>query len=98
MEAMACGLPVIISSNTGHLDLIEDDNCIALTHQSWSHDPNRPGWGTSDIDEIVDALARVYRDREHAKMRGQKASQFMEKLGWAEQIHKLIDRVDDLLS
>ena len=50
MEAMACGLPVIISANTGHLDLIEDDNCIPLTKQTWSLDANRPDWGTSDVD------------------------------------------------
>jgi glycosyltransferase involved in cell wall biosynthesis len=30
MECMACGLPVILSRNTGHLDLIDGDNCFAL--------------------------------------------------------------------
>ena len=98
MEAMACGLPVIISANTGHLDLIEEDNCIALTRQTWSSDVNRPDWGTSDVDEIVDGLERAYRDRADAKARGMKAAQFMAKLCWADQVRKLIDRVDALTS
>ena len=98
MEAMACGLPLIISANTGHLDLIEDDNCFPLAQQTWSTDPKRPDWGTSDIDEIVEGLERVYRDRADAKRRGTQAAKFMEKLGWADQIRKLIDRVDELLS
>src|SRR6185312_7856169 len=33
MECMACGVPTILSRNTGHLDLIEDDNCFPLTQQ-----------------------------------------------------------------
>ena len=34
LEAMACGLPVILSRNTGHLDLMQADNCFALEHQA----------------------------------------------------------------
>ncbi len=34
MEAMASGVPCILSANTGHLDLIEDDNCYPITNQA----------------------------------------------------------------
>ena len=33
MECMACGMPVVLSRNTGHLDLIKDDNCFPLDDQ-----------------------------------------------------------------
>jgi len=76
-EAMACGLPVIIANNTGMKDLITEDNCIPLLHQ-------RPvpagrgicteGWGDSSVDEIVEAMERVYVDRAWAHSLGSKAA------------------------
>ena len=33
MEAMASGVPVIISNNTGHVDIINEDWCYPLTKQ-----------------------------------------------------------------
>jgi len=33
MEAFAAGIPSIISANTGHLDLIDDDRCFPLRLQ-----------------------------------------------------------------
>src|SRR5262249_17227298 len=57
MECMACGLPVILSRNTGHTDLIEDGNCYALENQQpahaiWQGVNGVPGWGESDVDEL----------------------------------------------
>ena len=72
MEAMAKGIPTILSANTGHLDLIGDDSCFALTRQ-------RPvaglpgiatdGWGESDVGEMVETLERAYADRDEAGRR-----------------------------
>ena len=47
---------------------------------------------------MVEGLERVYQDRADAKRRGAQAAKFMEKLGWADQVRKLIDRVDQLMS
>lgn len=66
MEALAMGLPCILSANTGHLDLLDEAGGIALTRQC----PVRPayaqagveGWGESDIAEILEALEGVYRN------------------------------------
>lgn len=70
MEAMSCGIPCILSSNTGHLDIIRQDNCLPLTVQrpvKYSCDylgfSSQRGWGESDIDEILAALETVYAKR-----------------------------------
>ena len=74
MEAMACGVPAIISTNTGHLDIISDGCCFVLENQrSVSDVPDwngTDGWGESSIEEIVEKLETVYFNREEAGRRG----------------------------
>ena len=55
-EAMACGVPVILANNTGTRDLIDTDNCLALTSQDPVTGPDgfgTDGWGESRVEEIV---------------------------------------------
>ena len=81
MEAMACGAPTVLSGNTGHLDLIEDGNCYVLTRQSPIAD--EPGWGESDVEELVAAMEVAYLDREDARRRGGLGAQTLAGLTWA---------------
>jgi glycosyltransferase involved in cell wall biosynthesis len=77
-EAMACGLPVIAARNTGMLDILTDENCLALRRQSAVIPINNlgtEGWGESDIDEIDAALEFVYQNREAAAAIGARARQ-----------------------
>lgn len=79
MEAMACGVPVILSDNTGHRDIIRDDACLALTRQTPTHDRDgaRFGWMDSSVDELVERLETLYADRARAKALAEKASAFI---------------------
>ena len=43
-----------------------------------------PGWGESDVDEIVDALERIYLDRDEARRRGLAGAQTLSRLTWSE--------------
>jgi len=64
-EAMACGVPVILAANTGVKDLIADGNSLPLTRQQQVRDyplSGTHGWGESDVEEIVEALERLYTD------------------------------------
>ncbi len=88
MECMACGVPVILSANTGHLDIIEDGNCYRLDRQrevSGQGGPvgGTPGWGESDVDEILEALERAYADREDARHRGARGAETLARYTWA---------------
>ena len=95
MEAMASGIPCILSANTGHLDLIEEDNCYALTEQI--SDQTDPYWRTSDVDQIVEKLEFAYTDHQDRKNRADLGVESMKKLSWDTQIGKLISEITDLL-
>jgi tetratricopeptide (TPR) repeat protein/glycosyltransferase involved in cell wall biosynthesis len=93
MECLACGIPTILSANTGHLDLVGDRHCYPLRHQG----PVQPvapfvgveGWGESDVDEIVEALEQVYGDRATAHQKGRAAAEFMQDWTWAKQVRRM---------
>lgn len=80
MEAMACGVPVVLSANTGHRDLIRDDNCLALNSQHPVPDNNgtRVGWGESSVEELAEHLETLYTDREAARRRARNALDFVQ--------------------
>jgi glycosyltransferase involved in cell wall biosynthesis len=88
MECMACAIPTILSANTGHLDLIDDDTCYPLTHQrplggAGAGIGETPGWGESDIDEIVERLEQVFTDRTAARRIGTRGADRLAGLSWA---------------
>jgi len=90
MEVMASGVPVILSANTGHLDLIGQDNCIALEHQTPYVDANCQDWGQSSIEEILQKLEYAYYHRDELKCIGKQGQAFMSQFGWANQSRQLL--------
>ena len=93
-EAMACGIPIIIAKNTGVLDLAGDGNCIPLTRQTPIKDfapSGTDGWGESDVEEIVQALERLYTDAELRNTIGRTGAGWMvkERRNWAEHAGRL---------
>lgn len=94
MECMACGVPTVLSANTGHLDLMDSSNCYALSRQN-PVDPRNAavagaeGWGESGIDEMVEQLEAIYRDRQEAAKRGAKGAGTLARLPWAQQVQAL---------
>jgi glycosyltransferase involved in cell wall biosynthesis len=97
MEAMAAGVPTILSANTGHLDLIEAENCIPLQRQRpifLDQIPGSEGWGSSDIDEAVEALDRLYLDAKAAEEMGALGATTLSRLTWPGQIDKLISAIN----
>jgi glycosyltransferase involved in cell wall biosynthesis len=97
MEAMACGVPTILSVNTGHRDLIADRNCYPLTRQgpvAWSPtDGTTRQWGESSVDEVVETLEAIYRDRAEARRRAARGAATLAELTWQRQTVKLLDAI-----
>jgi glycosyltransferase involved in cell wall biosynthesis len=98
MECMACGVPTILSRNTGHLDLIEDDNCYALNQQGELTGAEAgvatiAGWGESDVDEVVEALERVHAHRAEARERGVRGAASIGRFTWAKTAAEMKDVV-----
>ncbi|MCM2475160.1 glycosyltransferase family 4 protein [Rhizobium sp. CG5] len=88
MECMACGVPTILSANTGHLDLIDGRNCYALENQAavagaGSGVGTVAGWGDSSIDEIEETLERAYTDRNDARRRAERGAAKIAGLTWS---------------
>ncbi|MEG4088553.1 tetratricopeptide repeat protein [Microcoleus sp. Pol12B4] len=101
MESMACGIPTILSANTGHLDLIYSHICYPL----WSQGRVKPtapfcgveGWGECEVAEVVEALEQIYTNREESKNRGFAAANFMLDWTWEKQVKRFIDVISNSL-
>lgn len=97
MECMACGVPVILSRNTGHLDLMTSDNCYALDLQipigAVTGRPDMDGWGESSVEEIVAKLEQAYTDSVDRARRGAAAAAFMRSWGWPEQVGRFLEAI-----
>ncbi|MEP1028469.1 MAG: glycosyltransferase family 4 protein [Alphaproteobacteria bacterium] len=102
MEALAAGLPCVLSANSGHLDLIgppgNDAHCYPLTRQTpVTFGPQGADhWRESDVAEIVESLEAIYQDRTEARRRGQAANAFMQDWSWRNQIGRLLTELDRL--
>lgn len=100
MECMACGIPTILSSNTGHLDLIERPGvAFALERQTPPVDGiyDTRDWGESDVEEMVEKLEAVWRDRAAAKAVAARGAAFMSAMTWERQTDLLLRAIDPLL-
>ncbi|MCF8481687.1 MAG: glycosyltransferase family 4 protein [Rhodospirillum sp.] len=104
MEAMAMGLPVVLSANTGHLDLIQGGEtlgepvCWAVRDQAAiaeiTGDISRTGWGETPIEALVDAMEEAYQNRAEAKRRGAAAARMMADWSWETQVRRLLVEVE----
>lgn len=79
MEAMACGVPTVLSANTGHLDILRADCVYSLNRQTPvpDRDGSRIEWGESDPEELAQRLEEIHSDRVEARARAARAARFM---------------------
>jgi glycosyltransferase involved in cell wall biosynthesis len=95
MEAMACGVPSILSRNTGHLDLFDDDTCYGIDLQIPLGEvmgrKDMQGWGESSIEEMVQKLELAYVQRDQAQRIASNGANFMKKWSWSAQVDRLLN-------
>jgi glycosyltransferase involved in cell wall biosynthesis len=101
MEAIAAGVPTILSANTGHLDIIALGGSWPLERQKLvSHAigmGGTAGWGESDVEEMVENLEAIYTKRAEGKARAVAGAAAMKTLSWKNQIGKLYEALAPLL-
>jgi glycosyltransferase involved in cell wall biosynthesis len=92
MECLACGIPTILSANTGHQDLLRHDIALPLERQGkpQSRHFDTTDWGESDIEEMLERLETVWRDRTAATALGSRAARFMAGMAWPNQLDLLL--------
>lgn len=96
MEALACGVPTVLSGNTGHLDLMGDHVYIlddqgdvaALTGEA-----GREGWGESSVDQLVEIMERAHAKRAEAVQKGEAAARFMQDWSWERRVDAVLEAV-----
>ena len=93
MEAMACGLPVVLADNTGQQDIVRPGCGYVLERQGKVGRDGCDEWGESDSEELVERLEEVYANREEAARRGKAAAEFLSGLTWANSIANLLREV-----
>ncbi len=103
LECMAVGLPVILSANTGHLDLMkeENDTCLPLRYQvpvkKVSGIEGTEGWGESSVEEILEAMEKVYTDSSLGERISYGGVALSRQRSWRHQVKKTIDELFDFL-
>ena len=95
MEYMACGKPVIASFNSGHKDILTEDNSLQLKdmHEFKLFDDNKnliADWEEPDIDEIISKLEYAYYNRDVIKKVGINAAEFMKNYTWRHSAESLL--------
>ena len=109
-EAMACGLPVIVTKHGACLDFCSDNTVyfipaeIEYFKENKVPDPKggfetvgRPFWAAPDKKETGRLMKHVYEHRDEAKLKGLKASEFISKnFTWKNTSEKIIDRLNKL--
>ncbi len=99
MECLASGVPCILSANTGHLDLLQDDMALPLNCQGPvpARDQDTQDWGESDIEEMLEKLETVWRDRSASAAMAARGVARMAEMTWQRQIGYLVRALEPLL-
>ncbi|HEX6508018.1 MAG TPA: tetratricopeptide repeat protein, partial [Chloroflexota bacterium] len=98
MEYMACGRPVIASYNSGHRDVVTDENAVLIRNMGQANimrdGQHAAVWDEPNLEETVEALEWAYQNRGRLSEIGHRAGQDLAKLTW----ERTADQFYDVLS
>jgi tetratricopeptide (TPR) repeat protein/glycosyltransferase involved in cell wall biosynthesis len=88
MEYMACGKPVIASFNSGHKDVLNENNSLMLKQMKEfklfdSNTKLIADWEEPDIDEIIEKVEFAYNNRNFLSNVGNAAAETMKNFTWS---------------
>jgi len=90
MEAMAAGVPVVISNNTGHVDIVRQDGA----EHAFPFDAS--GTEEEACDAMMQQLQRAYDDRAEARRRGANAARFIRReFSWQVAVRRVVALLRD---
>jgi len=103
METLACGIPTLLSSNTGHLDLLDLglEHAVAVGKGGLGQVPAEITggyggdpvglWGETDPDDLVDQWMRIKADPQTWQKRGQIGAKAMKAFSWQRSMERLVE-------
>ena len=107
METLACGIPTILSENTGHLDLLEGKQPHAIGIKKTSMKINRDKmseayggdaqeiWGETDPDSLVKVWINQINNKKYWKAKAIENASKMGEWSWEKSMNKLISRLQE---
>ena len=94
MECMACGIPTILSANTGHEDLLTGGAWPLASQGTVRSDRyDTSGWGETDVDEACAALQWAF-DTGHDADVADTGTDLMQGHDWRVQIARLLREIE----
>lgn len=95
MEYMACGKPVVASFNTGHKDILTNENSLMLTEMKPykifnSRKELWADWYEPSVDEAVEKLEWAYLNRKEIRKIGRNAGEHLRSFTWKESAKTLL--------
>tara|TARA_B100001173_G_C16026927_1_gene564511 strand:+ start:1895 stop:3121 length:1227 start_codon:yes stop_codon:yes gene_type:complete len=105
MEALACGIPTLLSENTGHLDLLNGDipHAIGIKRSSRKTDTEKISeayggddqgvWGETDPDSLVEEWIKQFKNKSYWKEERAQNAATMNKWSWEQSMDKLINKL-----
>ena len=102
METLACGIPTLLSANTGHLDLLEMGMAHAISvgnggvgkvpqEITTAYGGDAGGlWGETDPEELVEWWLRLWKEKQTWRHHGQQGAGAMATMNWQTSMEKLI--------
>ena len=97
-EYMACGKPVVASFNTGHRDVLTEQNSIRImTNRPFTY--HRGGtpvgtWEEPDLEETIERLEWAYQHRGELGRIADQAAADMQRLTWRRTAEEFLDALD----
>ena len=98
IEAMACGLPCIVTNWSGHTEYVNEKNCILLNDfkiepakhpkQIYSQYLEQGKWAEPSIKELRAKMRYAYDNQEEIKKIGKRAANDVKKWTWDEAAKK----------
>jgi len=105
METLACGIPTLISANTGHLDLLAMGFGHALpmgqaglgqvdpvVQRAYGDDPLGL-WGETDPEQLLEWWLRIAANRDEWRRHGRQHAEAVKSLSWRKSMSKLLSLV-----
>lgn len=100
IEAMACGLPVIATNWSAHVDFMDESVAyplnVAELIPAKAKCPYYEGfvWAQPDEEHLIHLMRHVYQERDEATAKGELASQrVIDKWNWRQAAQKIKDRL-----
>ncbi|KZR79890.1 D-inositol-3-phosphate glycosyltransferase [Prochlorococcus marinus str. MIT 1342] len=110
METLACGVPTVVSANTGHLDLLDMGmgHCLSVGDSGvgcvnpdvvapYGRD-NGGFWGETDPEELLQCWLKVASEKGSWRQQGQQQAAAMQSMSWNVSMKRLMNLLKEFES